>query len=110
MVTGMRLARKVLADAAYDDSRGTEMLPGKDVQSDEEMLANIRQYGATVFHPVGTCKMGHDDMSVVTPDLKVKGLEGLRIADASVMPTLISGNTSAPCMMIGEKAADLIRA
>ena len=110
LTEGMRLARKVLADAAYDDSRGTEMLPGKDVQSDEEMLANIRQYGATVFHPVGTCKMGHDDMSVVTPDLKVKGLEGLRIADASVMPTLISGNTSAPCMMIGEKAADLIRA
>ena len=110
LTEGIRLARKVLADPAYDDSRGEEMLPCKQVQSDEEMLENIRANGATVFHPVGTCKMGRDDMSVVSPDnLKVKGVQGLRIADASVMPKLITGNTNAPCIMIGEKAADMIR-
>ncbi|WP_221793082.1 GMC family oxidoreductase [Oceanobacter mangrovi] len=108
LMEGMRLARKVLADPAYDDSRGQEMLPGAQVQTDEQMLANIRDYAATVFHPVGTCKMGTDAMAVVSPQLKVHGIEGLRVADASIMPTLVSGNTNAPCIMIGEKAADLI--
>jgi len=108
LIEGIRLARKLLADPVFAPYRGKEMLPGKEVQSDDELLAYIREYGATVFHPVGTCKMGIDDQAVVTPELRVRGIEGLRIADASVMPSLISGNTSAPCIMIGEKASDLI--
>ena len=108
LIEGLKLARRVLADNTYDDVRGKEMLPGAAVQTDAELLAYIREYGATVFHPVGTCKMGMDDLAVVTPELKVRGIEGLRIADASIMPTLISGNTNAPCIMIGEKAAELM--
>lgn len=108
LIEGLKLARKVLADSSFDSLRGKEMLPGAEVQSDEQLLAYIREYGATVFHPVGTCKMGVDAMSVVTPQLEVIGVQGLRVADASVMPTLISGNTNAPCIMIGEKAAQMI--
>ncbi|WP_241024288.1 GMC family oxidoreductase N-terminal domain-containing protein [Paraburkholderia sp. Ac-20340] len=109
LVEGLKLARKILADPAFDAIRGKEMLPGAAVQTDEQLWAYIREYGATVFHPVGTCKMGVDAMSVVDPaSLKVNGIEGLRIADASIMPILISGNTNAPCIMIGEKAADMI--
>ena len=108
LIEGIRLARKILADTEFDGFRGTEMLPGAEVQSDEELLAYIREHAATVFHPVGTCKMGQDESAVVTPDLKVRGINNLRLADASIMPTLVSGNTNAPCIMIGEKAADLI--
>ena len=108
LIEGLKLARKVLADSSFDALRGKEMLPGAEVQSDEQLLAYIREYGATVFHPVGTCKMGVDAMSVVTPQLEVIGVQGLRVADASIMPTLISGNTNAPCIMIGEKAAQMI--
>ncbi|WP_321950897.1 GMC family oxidoreductase [Paraburkholderia bannensis] len=109
LVEGLKLARKVLADPVFDEIRGKEMLPGKAVQTDEQLWAYIRDYAATVFHPVGTCKMGVDAMSVVSPaSLKVQGIEGLRVADASIMPTLISGNTNAPCIMIGERAADMI--
>ena len=108
LIEGLKLARKVLADSSFDALRGKEMLPGAEVQSDEQLLAYIREYGATVFHPVGTCKMGVDAMSVVTPELQVIGVQGLRVADASIMPTLISGNTNAPCIMIGEKAAQMI--
>jgi len=110
LIEGLKLARKVLADSSFDALRGKEMLPGAEVQSDEQLLAYIRDYAATVFHPVGTCKMGVDAMSVVTPQLQVRGVQGLRVADASIMPTLISGNTNAPCIMIGEKAAGMIAA
>jgi choline dehydrogenase-like flavoprotein len=108
LIEGLKLARKILADQQFDGIRGTEMLPGKDVQTDEQLMTYVREYAATVFHPVGTCKMGVDPMSVVGPDLKVHGIEGLRVVDASIMPTLISGNTNAPCIMIGEKAAEII--
>jgi choline dehydrogenase-like flavoprotein len=108
LIEGMKLARRVLADPQFDGIRGEEMLPGKAVQTDEQWMTYVREYAATVFHPVGTCKMGVDPMSVVGPDLKVHGIEDLRVVDASVMPTLISGNTNAPCIMIGEKAADMI--
>lgn len=94
----------------FDGIRGPEMLPGPQVQSDEDFLANVRAHAATGFHPAGTCKMGVDPMAVVAPDLRVHGVSGLRVADASIMPLLVSGNTNAPCIMIGEKAADLIRA
>lgn len=108
LIEGLKLARRILAERGFDGLRGKEMLPGAEVQTDAQLLAYIRQYGATVFHPVGTCKMGVDALSVVNPQLQVIGLEGLRVADASIMPTLISGNTNAPCIMIGEKAAELI--
>lgn len=108
LIEGLKLARRILADASFDGLRGKEMLPGDQVQTDEQWLAYVRQHAATVFHPVGTCKMGVDAMSVVTPQLKVNGLGKLRVADASIMPTLVSGNTNAPCIMIGEKAAEMI--
>lgn len=108
LIEGLKLARRILAERGFDGLRGKEMLPGAEVQTDAQLLAYIRQHGATVFHPVGTCKMGVDALSVVNPQLQVIGLEGLRVADASIMPTLISGNTNAPCIMIGEKAAELI--
>lgn len=110
LIEGLKLARRILADSGFDALRGAEMLPGPQVQSDEELLAYLREHAATVFHPVGTCKMGVDPLAVVTPELKVVGLAGLRVADASIMPTLVSGNTNAPCIMIGEKAAALILA
>lgn len=109
LVEGVKLARKILAQPEFDNLRGAEMLPGPQVQTDEQLLAHLREYAATVFHPVGTCKMGTDELAVVTPELKVRGVSNLRVADASIMPTLISGNTNAPCIMIGEKAADLLR-
>jgi choline dehydrogenase-like flavoprotein len=108
LIEGLKLARKIFADQQFDGIRGTEMLPGKDVQTDEQLMTYVREYAATVFHPVGTCKMGTDPMAVVDPELKVHGIQGLRVVDASIMPTLISGNTNAPCIMIGEKAADMI--
>lgn len=108
LIEGLKLARRILADQQFDAIRGTEMLPGKHVQTDEQLMAYVREYAATVFHPVGTCKMGVAPMSVVGPDLKVHGIERLRVVDASIMPSLISGNTNAPCIMIGEKAADMI--
>ena len=91
-----------------DAFRGTEVNPGSDVRSDEEILDYIRTTAQTAYHPVGTCKMGTDEMAVVDPELKVRGMQGLRIADGSIMPTLMSGNTNGPIIMIGEKASDMI--
>jgi len=79
------------------------------VKTDDDIRAILRQRTDTVYHPVGTCKMGIDDMAVVDPSLRVHGIEGLRVVDASIMPTIIGGNTNAPAIMIAEKAADLIR-
>jgi choline dehydrogenase len=90
--------------------RGEEIAPGLDVQSDEAIRAYIRQTGDTIFHPVGTCKMGHDRLAVVNSQLQVHGVQGLRVVDASIMPTITAGNTNAPTIMIGEKAADMIKA
>jgi choline dehydrogenase len=78
------------------------------VRTDDELLGFARQVGASIYHPVGTCRMGHDPAAVVDPQLRVHGLQGLRVADASVMPTVVSGNTNAACIMIGEKCADMV--
>ncbi|MEP9319453.1 GMC family oxidoreductase N-terminal domain-containing protein [Pseudomonas sp. LABIM340] len=108
LVEGVKLARKILAQPEFDSIRGAEMLPGPQVQTDEQLLEHLREYAATVFHPVGTCKMGEDPQAVVDLRLRVHGLKGLRVVDASIMPTLISGNTNAPCIMLGERAAAMI--
>ena len=88
---------------------GVELEPGPDVLTDEQIDAFVREYAQSIFHPVGTCRMGTDAGSVVDPELKVRGISGLRVADASIIPTIIAGNTNAPAIMIGRKAAALIR-
>ncbi len=108
MREGVRLAREVFAQTAFDPYRGPEMMPGAHVQKDDQIDAFIRKTAETIYHPVGSAKMGKDEMSVVDPALKVYGIEGLRVVDASVMPALVSGNTNAPTIMIAEKAADMI--
>ncbi|NNL35295.1 MAG: choline dehydrogenase, partial [Silicimonas sp.] len=110
LVDGVRLVRRILAAPAFDEYRGREINPGEDAQSDEAILARAKERLGLVYHPVGTCKMGSDEMAVVDDQLRVHGLEALRVVDASIMPTLIGGNTNAPTMVIAEKAADLIRA
>ena len=86
------------------------MLPGEDVQGDESLADFVRRAAGTYYHPVGTCRMGVGSDAVVDPALRVHGLDGLRVADASVMPSIVSANTNTAAMIIGEKAADLIRA
>jgi choline dehydrogenase len=105
------LIREILAQAALDPYRGDELFPGPDVKSDAAVDAWVRAAVETCYHPVGTCKMGRDTdaMSVVDDQLRVHGLEGMRVVDASVMPAIVSGNTNAPTIMIAEKAADMIR-
>ncbi|MDA0368785.1 MAG: choline dehydrogenase [Proteobacteria bacterium] len=105
---GVRLARKIAAQSSFDPYRGQEIAPGQEIERDDDLDAWIRANATTAYHPVGTCRMGDDEHSVVDPQLGVRGVEGLRVADASVMPAITSGNTNAPTIMIGEKAADLI--
>ena len=105
---GVRIARRVLGQSAFDHVRGNEILPGASVQSDDEIDAYLRQTVRTVFHPCGTCRMGIDAESVVDPELRVRGVSGLRVADASVMPDVVGGNINAPVMMIADKASDII--
>jgi choline dehydrogenase-like flavoprotein len=111
MIAGVKLARRIFATSAFEAFRGTEVEPGAQAQSDDDLLAFIREYAETIYHPVGTCRMGSpaDPNTVVDPQLRVIGTERLRVVDASVMPQLISGNTNAPVIMIGERVADLIR-
>jgi choline dehydrogenase-like flavoprotein len=109
MVAGFKMTKRLLDAPALKALQSSDVFTDG-VESDEDIRQVLRQYADTVYHPVGTCKMGIDALAVVDPKLKVRGLEGLRIADASVMPTLIGGNTNAPTIMIGEKAADMIKA
>ena len=109
MLRGLKLSRRLLAAPAWDKVRGPEFRPGAGVQSDDALRDYIRNTVGTVFHPVGTCRMGRDGDAVVDSELRVRGVDGLRVVDASVMPTLIGGNTNAPTIMIAEKAADMIR-
>lgn len=107
---GLRLCRKIALGRALDGYRGDEIVPGDRVAaSDAELDEYIREHAATLYHPVGTCRMGHDQLAVVDDELRVIGTEGLRVADASVMPVVPRGNTNAPAIMVGEKAADLVR-
>jgi choline dehydrogenase len=110
LLAGIEVARRIAHAPAFDPFRGREYWPGDGVTSRDAMLAAIRDWAETIYHPVGTCRMGADPRSVLTPDLRVRGVEGLRVVDASVMPTLVSGNTNAPTIMIAEKASDLIAA
>ncbi len=106
----IRLARKIAAQPALQKLKPEEYLPGSTVDGDDDLAQAASKIGTTIFHPVSTCKMGSDDMSVVDDRLRVRGLRGLRVVDASIMPTITSGNTNSPVIMIAEKAADMIRA
>ena len=110
IVEGLKLGRRLLQTQHLAQYVAEEFLPGPAVQTDAQWLEHARQRGGTVYHPTSTCKMGIDPMAVVDPELRVHGIDGLRVVDASVMPTVISGNTNAATIMIAEKAADLMRA
>ena len=107
---GVKILRTVFADRAFDALRGPEKSPGPEIIDDDELDEWILQTAETIFHPVGTCKMGVGEDAVVDPQLRVRGINRLRVADASIMPTIVGGNTNAGSIMIGEKASDLIRA
>jgi len=109
IVDGLRIIRKLLSDRRFEPYVEREYLPGPEVTTDDELLNYARQYGGTVYHPTSTCRMGPDPMAVVDDQLRVHGMEGLRVVDASVMPIVASGNTNAPTIMIAEKAVDMIR-
>ena len=108
LVRGLKLARRIFATPAFAPYKGTEFLPGPTVEGDDALKDYVRGTAATVYHPAGSCRMGVDDAAVVTPELKVRGIDGLRVADASIFPTLMGGNTNAPVVMVAEKAADMI--
>ncbi len=110
LTKGLKECRRIIHADAFKKYRPREIAPGEQTQSDQDLEAYIRASGATIFHPVGTCRMGNDAMAVVDARLRVRGLAGLRVSDCSVMPTIVGGNTNAPAIMIGEKTADMIKA
>ncbi len=110
MIKGARMMRDIMQAPALAPYRHKEMFGTETAETDADWERHIRARADTIYHPVGTCKMGLDEMAVVDPELKVHGIEGLRVVDASIMPTLVSGNTNAPTIMIAEKAADMIKA
>jgi choline dehydrogenase len=109
-IAGVKFARRVAETAPMNSLMKREFRPGKDVRTDDEILHFCREYGATIFHPSGTAKMGvaSDPMSVVDNRLRVYGVDGLRVVDCSIMPTLVSGNTNVPIVMVAERAAEFI--
>jgi choline dehydrogenase len=106
----VRLTREIFAQSAFDPYRGREIQPGADVQTDGQIDAFIRAHVESAYHPSGACKMGSSDdpLAVVDADARVIGVQGLRVVDSSIMPSVTSGNLNAPTIMIGEKAADII--
>jgi choline dehydrogenase len=110
LLAAVRKGRELMATSPLKEVTGEEIAPGAKLQSDAELLHWIRNNAETTYHPVGTCKMGSDPMAVVDRELRVHGIDGLRVADASIMPTLTSGNTNAPSIMIGEKCAEMVQA
>jgi choline dehydrogenase len=110
LVAGLRIARGIFQTAAMQKCVSEEFLPGAVAQNDEDFLDHIRQTAGTTYHPTSTCTMGQHERAVVDAALRVRGVEGLRVIDASIMPTVVSGNTNAATMMIAEKGADMILA
>lgn len=108
LLDGLKIARRIMAAPGLASHIKAEIVPGADVQSDAELVEDIRARAETIYHPVGTCRMGQDAASVVDPQARVRGVTGLRVVDASVMPSIIAGNTNAPTMMIAENVADMI--
>jgi choline dehydrogenase len=110
LIEGMKIARKIFLAEPLASILGEEHESSRNCQTQEELESFVKQNAETIYHPVGTCKMGSDDLAVVDDQLKVRGIEGLRVVDASIMPTLVGGNTNAPVIMIAEKASDMILA
>ena len=108
MLNGLRLARRIAEQPALRPFIAEEVVPGPAVESDDALLDDLRGRGVSNLHPVGTCRMGVGDDAVVDPRLRVHGLRGCRVADASIMPKIVGGNTNAPSIMIGEKAAAMV--
>jgi choline dehydrogenase len=108
-VEAVKLSREILNSKPFDRFRGKEWWPGETARNDDGIAEHIRQTAETIYHPVGTCKMGTDAMAVVDAELRVCGVEGLRVMDASVIPLQITGHTNAPVIAMAEKAADLIK-
>src|SRR5712664_2636132 len=110
VLAAIRKGRELMATSPLKEVTGEEIAPGAHLQTDDELLDWVKKNAETTYHPVGTCKMGSDPMAVVDDQLRVHGMQGLRVADASIMPTLTSGNTNAPSIMIGEKASRMMLA
>ena len=108
MVLALKKCREIMRQSALQRYIVEEIRPGADCQSDSDFEGYLESHGRTSYHPVGTCRMGSDAEAVVDPRLRVNGLQGLRVVDASIMPSLVSGNTNGPTIMIGEKASDMI--
>jgi choline dehydrogenase len=108
IITGIGIARKIASQQALKGLVVEEVLPGPAVATQEQLAAEVRLRGVSNLHPVGSCGMGHGPNAVVDPRLRVHGIVGLRVADASIMPSIVAGNTNAPSIMIGEKASDMI--
>ena len=108
MREGIKIAREIFKQKEFDEYRGEEISPGSDINNDEDLNNFIRDRGDTAYHPSCTCKMGKDNLSVVDEELKVYGIDGLRVIDASIMPNIITGNLNASTVMIAEKASDSI--
>jgi choline dehydrogenase-like flavoprotein len=108
-VAGLKFTRRIMAARALARFAPEERLPGASVQTDAELERAAGELGTTIFHPVGTCRMGRDELAVVDDRLRVHGIAGLRVIDASIMPRITSGNTNAPTVMIAEQGADFIR-
>ena len=110
-IEAIRITRQIVSQPALEKYKPIEVKPGVSLQSDNELIQAAGNIGTTIFHPVGTCKMGvdRDPMSVLDPDLRVRGIQGLRVVDASAMPNITSGNTAAPTMMIAERLASLLK-
>jgi len=108
-IEAIHKTREIFSQAGFDDFRGRELSPGDNVQSEEDLLEFVRNNGESAYHPCGTCKMGYDDQAVVDSSLRVHGLEGLRVVDASIFPTITNCNLNCTTIMTAEKAADIIK-